>query len=58
MFQTCPVRINTMHPSSTPNCRVGNKATIETITPGRKLRTGMDCKVSSSGIMNRSAFAL
>ncbi len=58
MFHTCPVKISRMDPSSTPNCRVGNNATIATITPGRKLSTGMDCKVSSSGTMNFSALAL
>ena len=58
MFHTWPVKISRMEPSSTPNCRVGNSATMASITPGRKLRTGIDCSVSSSGIMKRSALAL
>jgi hypothetical protein len=58
MFHTWPVKISRMEPSSTPNCRVGNSATMATITGGRKLSTGMDCSVSSSGIRMRSARAL
>ncbi len=58
MFQTCPVKISRMEPNSTPICRVGNNATIASITPGKKLSTGMDCKVSSSGTMNFSARVL
>src|SRR5258708_38971754 len=44
-----------MEPSSTPNCRLGNNATIASITPGKKLRTGIDCRISSSGIRMISA---
>src|SRR6202020_2735255 len=29
MFQTCPVKIRKMDPSSTPNCVVGNWATMK-----------------------------
>ena len=58
MFQTWPVKISRIEPSSMPSWRVGKSATIEIITPGRKLSTGIDCSVSSSGIMKRSARAL
>ena len=34
---------------------VGASAIMASITPGRKLRTGIDCSVSSSGISSRSA---
>src|SRR5215467_12550163 len=44
-----------MEPNSTPNCRLGNSATIASITPGRKLNTGIDCKMSRSGINTNSA---
>src|SRR5208283_5443692 len=55
MFHTCPVKIRMIDPNSTPSCRLGNNATIASITPGRKLNTGMDCRISSSGISTISA---
>src|SRR5437868_1495583 len=50
MFQTWPVQISRIAPSSTPNCRARNNPTIATITGGRKLSTRMDCSVSNSGL--------
>ena len=44
-----------IEPSSTPNCRLGNSATIASITPGKKLSTGIDWRMSSSGIRIISA---
>src|SRR5271154_2962286 len=55
MFHTCPVKIRMIDPNSTPSCLLGNSATIASITPGRKLSTGIDCKISSSGIKIISA---
>src|SRR3974377_1905910 len=42
-------------PSSTPSSRLGKSPHIANITPGRKLNTGIDCKMSSSGIRTNSA---
>ena len=47
MFHTWPVKISTTEPISTPNWRAGNSATMASITPGRKLSTGIDCRMSS-----------
>jgi hypothetical protein len=55
MFQTCPVKIKMMEPNSTPSWRLGNSATMASMTPGRKLRTGMDCRMSSKGMRTISA---
>ncbi len=55
MFHTWPVKMSRMDPSSTPSWLCGKIATIASITPGRKLRTGIDCKMSSSGTMMISA---
>ena len=57
MFQTWPVKISRIEPNSSPAWREGNSATIASITGGRKLRTGIDCSTSSSGIKIRSAAA-
>ena len=51
MFHTWPVKISTMEPISTPSWRVGNSDTIASITPGRKLSTGIDCRMSSTASM-------
>ena len=37
---------------------LGTSAIMASITPGRKMSTGMDCSVSSSGISRRSAARL
>lgn len=58
MFQTWPVKIRRIEPSSTPICFVGKRETIASITPGRKLKTGIDCKMSSTGIIILSALAV
>ena len=55
MFQTWPVKISKIEPSSTPICLCGKIATIASITPGKKLSTGIDCKISSSGTRTISA---
>src|ERR1039458_4528330 len=54
MFQTWPVKISRIAPNSTPSCRVGNSATMASITPGRKLSTGMDCRMSSTATIRPS----
>src|ERR1700730_18120841 len=55
IFQTWPGKIKMMEPSSTPSSRLGNRATMASITPGRKESTGMDCRMSKRGIMTISA---
>ncbi len=55
MFHTCPVKISRIDPSSTPNWLCGKIATIASITPGKKLSTGIDCKMSRSGTITISA---
>ena len=54
MFQTWPVKMSRMAPISTPIWRVGKSDTIASMTPGRKLSTGMDCRMSSTAIMKAS----
>src|SRR5882672_1108783 len=55
MFHACPVKISKTEPSSRPSCLRGNRATIASITPGRKLSTGIDCRISSKGSKTRAA---
>ncbi len=54
MFQTWPVKMRRIAPISTPSWRVGSSETITSMTPGRKLSTGMDCRMSSTAIMKAS----
>ena len=55
MFHTWPVKMSKMEPNSTPSWLCGKIATMASMTPGRKLSTGMDCRMSSKGTMMISA---
>ena len=53
MFHTWPVKMSTMDPELDAQLARGNSDTMASITPGRKLRTGMDCRMSSTATMTR-----
>jgi len=55
MFQTSPVKMSRMAPSSMPICRLGNSDIMASMTPGRKLSTGIDCRMSSVAIISASS---
>ncbi len=55
MFHTSPVKISRIAPNSMPSCRDGNNDIIASITPGRKLSTGIDCRMSSVAIISDSS---
>ena len=55
MFQTCPVKIMTMHASSRPTFVRGKSATIPRTSPGRNPRTGIPCPMSRRGTRTFSA---
>ena len=58
MFQTWPVKMSRIAPISTPSWRVGKSATMASMTPGRKLSTGIDCRMSSTAIIKASTRGL
>jgi hypothetical protein len=55
MFQAWLVKMRITLASSRPIFECGNNATSVRVTAGRNERMGTLCKISSSGIMTRSA---
>ena len=55
MFQTWPVKMMRIAPISTPSWRPGTRAIMASITPGRKLSTGIDWRMSRAAIIRDSA---
>ena len=54
MFQTSPVKIRMIAPSSMPSWCEGMSDIMASMTPGRKLSTGIDCRMSSTAIISAS----
>lgn len=55
MFQACEVKMAKMAAHSTPKRLPGNSAMNPVTVIDRKPRIGMDCRMSSSGTITRSA---